>query len=149
MNSEINEVARILADADSLLVITGAGISAESGLRTYRGKQGLYEEWLELTAVLSAEGLARQPAAVWGLYQPVSHPSCCGLPQCRASHPGRMGTAGQPRSRGRCRRGSRWWRAALQGGAIGGGEMEHAGIGTAHEIRLMLGLLERFVERAE
>jgi NAD-dependent SIR2 family protein deacetylase len=65
MNTAINEAARILADADSLLVITGAGISAESGLRTFRGNKGLYEEWPDLTAVLSAEGFARHPVAVW------------------------------------------------------------------------------------
>jgi len=65
MKTAITEAARILADADSVLVITGAGISAESGLPTFRGNQGLYEQRPDLTAVLSAEGLARHPEAVW------------------------------------------------------------------------------------
>jgi NAD-dependent SIR2 family protein deacetylase len=65
MKTAINEAARILDTAGSLLVITGAGISAESGLPTFRGANGLYDQWPDLTTVLSAEGLVRHPKAVW------------------------------------------------------------------------------------
>ena len=61
----IDEAARILADSESLLVITGAGISAESGLPTFRGIHGLYDQQPDLTAMLSADGLAHDPNAVW------------------------------------------------------------------------------------
>lgn len=65
MRNTFDEAVKVLADADNLLVITGAGISAESGLPTFRGDNGLYKNWPDLTTVLSSEGLARNPIAVW------------------------------------------------------------------------------------
>lgn len=65
MKNAVAEVARVLADTETLLVLTGAGISAESGLPTFRGVNGLYDQWPDLTTVLSADGLARNPQAVW------------------------------------------------------------------------------------
>jgi NAD-dependent SIR2 family protein deacetylase len=65
MNTALAEAARILTGAENLLVLTGAGISAESGLATFRGANGLYDKWPDLAAVLSAEGLARDPQAIW------------------------------------------------------------------------------------
>jgi NAD-dependent deacetylase len=40
----ISEIVRRLRDSRSVLFITGAGISADSGLPTYRGIGGLYEQ---------------------------------------------------------------------------------------------------------
>jgi NAD-dependent deacetylase len=48
----ISAVARHLAQARRILFITGAGISADSGLPTYRGVGGLYD------SDLTAEGCA-------------------------------------------------------------------------------------------
>lgn len=62
--------ARILSGARSILFVTGAGISADSGLPTYRGVGGLYEadvpeEGLPIEALLSGEMLARHPERTW------------------------------------------------------------------------------------
>lgn len=57
--------ASVLKRAESLLVITGAGISAESGLSTYRGPGGDFEKNPELMNVLSEKGLADNPCSVW------------------------------------------------------------------------------------
>ncbi len=38
----IRQVAQALESAQRILVITGAGLSADSGLPTYRGLNGLY-----------------------------------------------------------------------------------------------------------
>jgi NAD-dependent SIR2 family protein deacetylase len=65
LKNALNDAARILAGAESLLALTGAGISAESGLPTFCGADGLYDKWPDLAAVLSAEGLARNPRAIW------------------------------------------------------------------------------------
>ena len=65
MKSHLDEAARVLADTESLLVITGAGVSAESGLPTFRGSNGLYYQQPDLTKMLSADGLASDPKAVW------------------------------------------------------------------------------------
>lgn len=40
----INKVVSLLRQSHRLLFITGAGISADSGLPTYRGVGGLYKD---------------------------------------------------------------------------------------------------------
>jgi NAD-dependent SIR2 family protein deacetylase len=45
----------------SIVVLTGAGLSAESGLGTFRDKGGLWEEF-DLEEVATPEGFARNPA---------------------------------------------------------------------------------------
>jgi NAD-dependent deacetylase len=54
--------------ARSCVVLTGAGVSAESGLQTFRGLQGLWEDFdpLELA---TPEAFARDPQKVWKWYQ--------------------------------------------------------------------------------
>ncbi|MEZ4399863.1 MAG: NAD-dependent protein deacylase [Kofleriaceae bacterium] len=66
----VDQVAGLLADATSVLFITGAGMSADSGLPTYRGVGGLYdkkltEDALPIEQVLSAPMLAQRPDLVW------------------------------------------------------------------------------------
>ncbi len=67
---QIRAVAEILAGAESALFITGAGISADSGLPTYRGIGGLYEdvvpeEGLPIEDLLSGTMFAERPEVVW------------------------------------------------------------------------------------
>lgn len=59
-----------IRDAASVLFITGAGISADSGLPTYRGVGGLYEgtitaDGLTIEEALSDRVFARDPALTW------------------------------------------------------------------------------------
>ena len=66
----VARVAGLLAKSERVLLITGAGLSADSGLPTYRGIGGLYdieltEEGLPIEEVLSGEMLARDPALTW------------------------------------------------------------------------------------
>lgn len=51
----------------SLVVLTGAGISAESGLRTFRDANGLWEDH-PIEDVATPEGFARDPALVHRFY---------------------------------------------------------------------------------
>jgi len=48
-------------------VLTGAGISAESGIQTFRASDGLWEEH-RIEDVASPEGFARNPALVYDFY---------------------------------------------------------------------------------
>jgi NAD-dependent SIR2 family protein deacetylase len=64
-DAKIVPCATLLEKAHSLLVITGAGISAESGMSTYRGPDGLYEQNPEIPLILSAEGLVNEPHKLW------------------------------------------------------------------------------------
>ena len=59
---------RIPIDETSrVLVLTGAGISAESGVPTFRDANGLWEG-NDVTQVASPQGFARDPALVWRFY---------------------------------------------------------------------------------
>lgn len=68
--SIIDSLVRILHKSRSILFITGAGVSAESGIPTYRGIGGLYnvdttEDGVEIEVALSATMLAENPALTW------------------------------------------------------------------------------------
>src|SRR5690242_13070492 len=56
-----------LADDARVLVLTGAGISAESGVPTFRGIGGLWEGH-RVEEVASPDAFARDPALVWRFY---------------------------------------------------------------------------------
>ncbi|TNE76050.1 MAG: NAD-dependent protein deacylase [Gammaproteobacteria bacterium] len=55
------------APYQSIVVLTGAGISAESGIRTFRASDGLWEEH-RIEDVASPEGFVRDPATVHRFY---------------------------------------------------------------------------------
>jgi NAD-dependent deacetylase len=50
-----------------IVILTGAGLSAESGLGTFRGRDGLWTRY-DLDEVATPEGFARNPARVHGFY---------------------------------------------------------------------------------
>lgn len=50
-----------------LVISTGAGMSAESGIATFRGSGGLWDRY-PVMDVASADGFARNPALVHGFY---------------------------------------------------------------------------------
>lgn len=54
-------------DNTHVLVLTGAGISAESGVPTFRDANGLWEGH-DVTVVASPEGFANDPRLVWKFY---------------------------------------------------------------------------------
>src|SRR3981189_3549466 len=51
----------------SLVVLTGAGISAESGLKTFRDSDGLWEGY-EVTEVATPRGWRKDPGLVLDFY---------------------------------------------------------------------------------
>lgn len=53
---------------DRILVLTGAGISAESGIRTFRDSDGLWEDHA-IEDVATPEGFTKDPALVWSFYR--------------------------------------------------------------------------------
>ena len=69
-NLTIDAIVRILQKSRSVLFITGAGVSAESGIPTYRGIGGLYnvdttEDGIPIEEALSAMMMAENPALTW------------------------------------------------------------------------------------
>lgn len=66
----IDRVVDILRNVESVLFITGAGISADSGLPTYRGIGGLYNdadtpEGIPIEVALSGQMMMDNPALTW------------------------------------------------------------------------------------
>lgn len=66
----IERIVHVMHQARRLLFITGAGISADSGLPTYRGIGGLYneqltEENIPIETALSGQMLAEAPHITW------------------------------------------------------------------------------------
>jgi NAD-dependent deacetylase len=56
-----------LSPADRVFVLTGAGISAESGIRTFRDANGLWEQY-RFEEVASPQGWAADAQLVWRFY---------------------------------------------------------------------------------
>jgi len=68
--TQYQKAAELIKKVNSILVITGAGISADSGLPTYRGIGGVYEDkitedGLEIEEALSIEMFYQKPELVW------------------------------------------------------------------------------------
>ncbi len=60
--------AAILREATSLFVLTGAGVSAESGVPTFREAQTGHWARFDPETLASPRGFARNPGLVWGWY---------------------------------------------------------------------------------
>ncbi|MBI3824235.1 MAG: NAD-dependent deacylase [Planctomycetes bacterium] len=63
----LDRAARLLRPAKRVAVLTGAGISAESGLATFRGAGGLWEGQ-RVEDVATPRAFERDPALVWRFY---------------------------------------------------------------------------------
>ena len=48
LRKDILEAKRILNDASSILIVTGAGMSVDSGIPTYRGSNGIWEKEIQI-----------------------------------------------------------------------------------------------------
>ncbi len=81
----IERIARRLARSRRVLFITGAGISADSGLPTYRGVGGLYndeatEDGLPIETALSGALFSIRPDVTWKYLAQIAH-------NCRGAQP--------------------------------------------------------------
>lgn len=63
----IQAVKEALTDAASIVALTGAGISAESGVPTFRGSGGLWRNYSP-EKLATPEAFARDPRLVWEWY---------------------------------------------------------------------------------
>jgi len=64
----VGKAAEILSRARRVVALTGAGISAESGVPTFRGKDGLWRQF-RAEDLATPEAFARDPKLVWEWYE--------------------------------------------------------------------------------
>jgi NAD-dependent deacetylase len=62
------EFTRVLKSARSVAVLTGAGVSAESGVPTFRGEEGLWKKF-RAEELATVDAFMRNPELVWEWYQ--------------------------------------------------------------------------------
>lgn len=63
----MEDVRRLIQNAHSIAVLTGAGVSAESGVPTFRGSDGLWRQFRS-EDLATPEAFARDPKLVWEWY---------------------------------------------------------------------------------
>jgi len=68
MEAELERARQLLRDASRIAVLTGAGISAESGIPTFRGTGGLWRNFRP-EELATPEAFERDPATVWEWYR--------------------------------------------------------------------------------
>lgn len=69
-DQRIDQAAKFIKDSNRILLITGAGVSAESGLPTYRGEGGLYNDGMTpdgiaIEEAISGRMMQKDPALCW------------------------------------------------------------------------------------
>lgn len=65
---ELEEARHLLEEAERLCVLTGAGVSAESGVPTFRGPQGLWKSHAP-EELATPQAFRRDPCLVWEWYE--------------------------------------------------------------------------------
>ena len=75
-SATLEAAARALAGAKKVLISTGAGMSADSGIPTYRDDKGMWrdfepftEKGLQPREIAHLDGYQRDPAAAWGFHE--------------------------------------------------------------------------------
>jgi len=68
LEAELQRLCEAISQAQRIVVLTGAGVSAESGIPTFRDAQtGLWEKY-DPVMLASIEGFREDPATVWRWY---------------------------------------------------------------------------------
>ena len=67
MNEVLRNAANVIRDADHFIALTGAGISKESNIPTFRGEDGLWHNY-DAMELATPSAFARNPTLVWEWY---------------------------------------------------------------------------------
>jgi NAD-dependent deacetylase len=65
--SQINTISDFFKSGCRIVILTGAGMSEESGIPTFRGKGGLWEKY-DPEVVATAEAIQERPRDVWEMH---------------------------------------------------------------------------------
>jgi len=73
MNSEKDRLHKMITEASYLVAFTGAGISAESGIPTYRGDDGVWNKY-DPNKYANIDNFLREPEYYWSFFKEVRYP---------------------------------------------------------------------------
>ena len=68
MQAKIQEVAELIAQAENIIALTGAGLSVESGIPAFRGSQGLWDKY-QPAEYATASAFRANPGKVWNMFK--------------------------------------------------------------------------------
>lgn len=68
MDDKIVDARKLIADMPNITVLTGAGISAESGIPTFRGEDGLWKNFRP-EDIATPQAFLNDPKLVWDWYE--------------------------------------------------------------------------------
>ena len=71
--SSIEQLQQMIADAKRMAVFTGAGISAESGIPTYRGDDGVWHKY-DPAKYANINYFFKEPEYYWRFFQEERYP---------------------------------------------------------------------------
>ncbi|KAM9233578.1 NAD-dependent protein deacylase sirtuin-5, mitochondrial isoform 1-T3 [Dugong dugon] len=66
-SSNMADFRKVFAKAKHIAILTGAGVSAESGVPTFRGAGGYWRKW-KAQDLATPQAFARDPSRVWEFY---------------------------------------------------------------------------------
>ncbi|XP_034387659.1 NAD-dependent protein deacylase sirtuin-5, mitochondrial isoform X2 [Cyclopterus lumpus] len=66
-SSDLAAFREIFSKAKNIAIVTGAGVSAESGVPTFRGAGGYWRKW-QAQKLATPEAFSRNPSLVWEFY---------------------------------------------------------------------------------
>ncbi|KAJ4943524.1 hypothetical protein JOQ06_006024 [Pogonophryne albipinna] len=66
-SSDLAAFRKTFSKAKNIAILTGAGVSAESGVPTFRGAGGYWRKW-EAQQLATPEAFSRNPSRVWEFY---------------------------------------------------------------------------------
>lgn len=73
MKSEKDRLHKMITNANYLVAFTGAGISAESGIPTYRGEDGIWNKY-DPNKYANIDNFLRDPQYYWSFFKEVRYP---------------------------------------------------------------------------
>ena len=68
MHNVMKSFREALANASNILILTGSGISAESGIPTFRGIGGFWRKY-QAQSLATPEAFTANPSLVWEFYE--------------------------------------------------------------------------------
>lgn len=86
MSEQIHRLRQMLEQAETIVALTGAGMSTESGIPDFRSANGLWSRSMSLAEVVSIDYFRRDPEAFWQAFREIFRIKLIGDYQPNAGH---------------------------------------------------------------